>query len=36
MFGRWFARRILGDLFIRPVAARTLAEFKRHLEADGA
>ena len=31
-FGRWFARRILGDLFIRPVATKTLAEFKRHLE----
>ena len=33
-FGRWFANRILGDLFIRPVATRTLAAFKRHLEAD--
>jgi ribosome-associated toxin RatA of RatAB toxin-antitoxin module len=31
--GRWFARRILGDLFIRPVASQTLAAFKRHLEA---
>lgn len=31
-FGRWFARRILGDLFIQPVASRTLQQFKRHLE----
>ena len=30
--GRWFARRVLGDMFIRPVAARTLQQFKRHLE----
>jgi uncharacterized membrane protein len=33
-FGRWFARRILGELFIRPVATRTLTSFKRYLEAD--
>ena len=31
-FGRWFARRILGDLFIQPVASRTLERFKQRLE----
>ena len=30
--GRWFAKYILGDLFIRPIATRTLAAFKHHLE----
>lgn len=35
-FGRWFARRILGELFIKPVAAQTLKHFKRHLESSGA
>jgi ribosome-associated toxin RatA of RatAB toxin-antitoxin module len=30
--GRWFATHVLGDLFIRPVATKTLAAFKRHLE----
>jgi hypothetical protein len=31
-FGRWFAHRALGEMFIRPVAARTLSHFKRYLE----
>ncbi|HTS17853.1 MAG TPA: SRPBCC family protein [Verrucomicrobiae bacterium] len=31
-WGRWFAQRILSDMFIGPVAARTLSHFKRHLE----
>ncbi|HVM60220.1 MAG TPA: SRPBCC family protein [Verrucomicrobiae bacterium] len=30
--GRWFAQRVLSDMFIRPVAARTLTHFKRYLE----
>jgi ribosome-associated toxin RatA of RatAB toxin-antitoxin module len=30
--GSWFAKRILGDMFIRPVATKTLASFKQHLE----
>ena len=33
-FGRWFATHILSNLFIRPVAARTLAGFKCHLESE--
>jgi ribosome-associated toxin RatA of RatAB toxin-antitoxin module len=32
VFGRWFAHRVLGDLFIEPVATRTLFHFKQHLE----
>jgi len=35
-FGQWFAHRVLADLFIEPVAARTLLHFKRHLEQNGA
>jgi aromatase len=31
-FGRWFARRVIGDFFIHHVAGRTLAHFKRRLE----
>ncbi len=31
-FGRWFAERILGQMFVAPVASRTLACFKKHLE----
>ncbi len=31
-FGRWFAHRILRNLFIQPVAWRTLKHFKLHLE----
>ncbi len=34
-FGRWFAHRILGELFIKPVAAQTLKHFRRHLESSG-
>ena len=30
--GRWFARRILAEMFISPVATKTLASFKQHLE----
>lgn len=33
-FGRWFAKHVLGDLFIRPVATKTLAAFKHYLETD--
>ena len=32
VLARWFAERILGELFIQPVATKTLAAFKRHLE----
>jgi len=35
-FGRWFAHRVLGEMFIRPVAARTLFHFKQYLEQNGA
>jgi len=35
-FGRWFAHRVLGKLFIEPVATRTLFHFKQHLEQNGA
>ena len=31
-FGRWFAHRVLGEMFIRPVATRTLSCFKQYLE----
>jgi ribosome-associated toxin RatA of RatAB toxin-antitoxin module len=34
-FGRWFAHRVLGEMFIKPVAARTLTHFKQYLEQDG-
>ena len=34
--GRWFARVVLGKLFIHPVASRTLLHFKRYLEQEGA
>lgn len=30
--GRWFARRVLGEMFIQPVAALTLFHFKQYLE----
>ena len=33
--GRWFAHRVLGEMFIRPVATRTLAHFKQYLEQNG-
>jgi ribosome-associated toxin RatA of RatAB toxin-antitoxin module len=33
--GRWFAYRVLGEMFIRPVATRTLAHFKQYLEQNG-
>jgi len=33
--GRWFANRVLGTLFIAPVASLTLASFKEHLEQNG-
>ena len=35
-FGRWFARRVLGEMFIQPVARRTLFHFKQYLEQNGA
>jgi ribosome-associated toxin RatA of RatAB toxin-antitoxin module len=35
-FGRWFARYVLGEMFIRPVATRTLSHFKLYLEQNGA
>lgn len=35
-FGRWFAKHVLSDLFIRPVATRTLSHFKLYLEQNGA
>jgi ribosome-associated toxin RatA of RatAB toxin-antitoxin module len=31
-FGRWFAQHVLSDMFIRPIAARTLSHFKKYLE----
>ncbi len=31
-FGRWFAQHVVSDMFIRPIAARTLAGFKTYLE----
>jgi ribosome-associated toxin RatA of RatAB toxin-antitoxin module len=31
-FGRWFAHHVLGEMFIRPVATRTLSHFKEYLE----
>jgi ribosome-associated toxin RatA of RatAB toxin-antitoxin module len=34
--GRWFAHRVLGDMFIRPVATRTLSCFKQYLEQNDA
>jgi hypothetical protein len=34
--GRWFANRVLGKMFIAPVATLTLARFKQHLEQNGA
>jgi len=30
--GRWFAQHVLCNLFIRPIATRTLSGFKTHLE----
>ena len=30
--GRWFAQHVLADRCIRPIAARTLSHFKKHLE----
>ena len=33
--GRWFANRVLGKLFIAPVATLTLTKFKQHLEQNG-
>jgi ribosome-associated toxin RatA of RatAB toxin-antitoxin module len=35
-FGRWFAHRVLGEMFILPVATRTLFHFKQYLEQNGA
>ncbi|HXI82572.1 MAG TPA: SRPBCC family protein [Verrucomicrobiae bacterium] len=35
-FGRWFAHNVLGEMFIRPVATRTLSQFKQYLEQNGA
>jgi len=35
-FGRWFAHRVLGRMFIAPVATRTLSRFKEHLEQNSA
>ncbi len=35
-FGRWFAHHVLGEIFIRPVATRTLSHFKEYLEQDRA
>jgi len=35
-FGRWFAQYVLGKMFIRPVAMRTLSHFKQYLEQNGA
>jgi ribosome-associated toxin RatA of RatAB toxin-antitoxin module len=34
--GRWFAHRVLGEMFIEPVATRTLSCFKQYLEQNGA
>jgi hypothetical protein len=33
-FGRWFAKRVLGEMFVSPIATRTLTSFKQYLEAD--
>jgi ribosome-associated toxin RatA of RatAB toxin-antitoxin module len=33
-FGRWFAKRVLGEMFVRPIATKTLTSFKQYLEAD--
>jgi len=33
--GRWFAQHVLSDLFIRPIATRTLSRFKEYLEQNG-
>jgi ribosome-associated toxin RatA of RatAB toxin-antitoxin module len=30
--GRWFAQYVLGEMFIQPVATRTLSRFKQYLE----
>ena len=35
-FGRWFTHRVLGEMFIQPVARRTLFHFKQYLEQNGA
>ncbi len=35
-FGRWFAHRVLGEMFIGPVATRTLSRFKEYLEQNDA
>ena len=35
-FGRWFAHRVLGEMFIGPVATRTLSRFKEYLEQNNA
>jgi len=35
-FGRWFAVHVLGNLFIKPIATRTLSHFKQYLEQNGA
>jgi hypothetical protein len=34
-FGRWFAHHVLGEMFIGPVATRTLSHFKKYLEQNG-
>lgn len=34
-FRRWFAHHVLGEMFIKPVATRTLTHFKQYLEQDG-
>jgi len=34
--GRWFAHRVLDEMFIRPVATRTLSCFKQYLEQNNA
>jgi ribosome-associated toxin RatA of RatAB toxin-antitoxin module len=36
VFGRWFAHHVLGEMFIGPVATRTLSRFKEYLEQNGA
>jgi ribosome-associated toxin RatA of RatAB toxin-antitoxin module len=33
--GRWFAKHILGEMFISPIATKTLTSFKQNLEATG-
>lgn len=33
--GRWFAQHVLSDMFIRPIATRTLSRFKEYLEQNG-